>query len=108
MLKQDCHVCAALPACSLVSGLSHMVGNSLLSSPLPCLLLQVGCEEDDLSDAEKVYAECDQQRPLLWEECITPQRMKQCVKIGEGTFGEVFSTTNASGEVVALKVCGFV
>lgn len=76
--------------------------DSLSSGPV---LLQVNCEESDLSDAEKVYAECNQQRPLPWEECILPERMKQCVKIGEGTFGEVFSTVNASGETVALKVC---
>ncbi|PWA30587.1 hypothetical protein CCH79_00009324 [Gambusia affinis] len=64
----------------------------------------VVCEDLDLTDAEKVYAECGQQCPLSWEECILPQRMKRCVKIGEGTFGEVFSTTNAAGEMVALKV----
>uniref|UniRef100_A0A3P8Q508 Serine/threonine-protein kinase haspin n=1 Tax=Astatotilapia calliptera TaxID=8154 RepID=A0A3P8Q508_ASTCA len=58
----------------------------------------------NLSDAEKVYAECGQQRPLPWEECILPQRMKQCLKIGEGTFGEVFSTNNESGDTVALKI----
>uniref|UniRef100_A0A3Q0S2Q1 Serine/threonine-protein kinase haspin n=1 Tax=Amphilophus citrinellus TaxID=61819 RepID=A0A3Q0S2Q1_AMPCI len=58
----------------------------------------------DLSDAEKVYAECGQQQPLPWEECILPRRMKQCVKIGEGTFGEVFSTINESGDTVALKI----
>ncbi|XP_063333316.2 serine/threonine-protein kinase haspin, partial [Pelmatolapia mariae] len=62
------------------------------------------CEDADLSDAEKVYAECGQQRPLPWEECILPQRMKQCLKIGEGTFGEVFSTNNKSGDTVALKI----
>ncbi|XP_027873035.1 uncharacterized protein haspin [Xiphophorus couchianus] len=64
----------------------------------------VVCEDQDLTDAEKVYAECGQQGPLSWEECILPHRMKRCVKIGEGTFGEVFSTTNAAGEMVALKV----
>ncbi|XP_037327617.2 uncharacterized protein haspin [Pungitius pungitius] len=62
------------------------------------------CEDADLSDAEKVCAECGQPRPLPWEQCIAPGRMKQCVKIGEGTFGEVFSTTNASGDTVALKI----
>lgn len=71
-------------------------------------MLQVECEEADLSDAKKVYAECGQQRPLPWEECILPHRMKRCVKIGEGTFGEVFSTTGASGDTVALKVRVFV
>ncbi|KAI9519086.1 hypothetical protein NQZ68_031357 [Dissostichus eleginoides] len=65
---------------------------------------QLVCEDTDLSDAEKVYAECGQPRALPWEKCILPQRMKQCVKIGEGTFGEVFSTTNASGDKVALKI----
>ncbi|XP_014887802.1 uncharacterized protein haspin isoform X1 [Poecilia latipinna] len=66
--------------------------------------VKVVCEDADLTDAEKVYAECGQQCPLSWEECILPHRMKRCVKIGEGTFGEVFSTTNAAGETVALKV----
>lgn len=69
-----------------------------------CPPLQAVCENAELSDAEKVYAECGQQRPLPWEECILPHRMRRCVKIGEGTFGEVFSTTNASGDTVALKV----
>ncbi|TNN69351.1 Serine/threonine-protein kinase haspin [Liparis tanakae] len=73
--------------------------SGLLSSDSP-----VPCEDVDLSDAEKVCAECDQPRPLPWEECVLPHRMKRCVKIGEGTFGEVFSTTNASGDTVALKI----
>uniref|UniRef100_A0A8C4IU28 Serine/threonine-protein kinase haspin n=1 Tax=Dicentrarchus labrax TaxID=13489 RepID=A0A8C4IU28_DICLA len=77
------------------------VTSSLLSF---FFFLQVECGDADLSDAEKVYAECSQKRPLPWEECILPQRMKQCVKIGEGTFGEVFSTTNTSGDTVALKI----
>ncbi|XP_075948086.1 uncharacterized protein haspin [Anarhichas minor] len=64
----------------------------------------VACEDADLSDVQKVCAECGQPRPLPWEECVLPQRMKRCAKIGEGTFGEVFSTTNASGAIVALKI----
>ncbi|XP_059190722.1 uncharacterized protein haspin [Centropristis striata] len=81
--------------------LSKRFKSQLLGSDTPVM-----CEDEDeeLSDAEKVYAECGQQRPLPWEECIVPQRMKRCVKIGEGTFGEVFSTTNASGDTVALKI----
>ncbi|KAG7485277.1 serine serine/threonine-protein kinase haspin [Solea senegalensis] len=90
------------------------ISQDLFASPLRSLLpkhlqLQLThnsslCEDAELSDAEKVYAECGQEQPLAWEECILPHRMKRCVKIGEGTFGEVFSTTNASGETVALKI----
>lgn len=53
-----------------------------------------------------MYAECGQRGPLSWEECLLPHRLNRCVKIGEGTFGEVFSTTNASEDTVALKVVG--
>ena len=60
---------------------------------------------DELSDAEKVYAECGQPKALAWEACLPPGRMKLCKKIGEGTFGEVFTTTNSTGDTVALKVC---
>lgn len=79
--------------------LPRHLNSQLLSHHSPAL-----CEDLGLTDAEKVYAECGQQCPLSWEECILPQRMKRCVKIGEGTFGEVFSTTNAAGETVALKI----
>lgn len=69
------------------------------------LSLQHVSGNDNLLDAEKVYAECGQQGPLAWEQCILPQRMKRCLKIGEGTFGEVFCTSNEKGDTVALKVC---
>ncbi|XP_048851777.1 uncharacterized protein haspin [Brienomyrus brachyistius] len=58
----------------------------------------------DITDAEKVYQECQQEGPVTFEECISPQKMKRCKKIGEGTFGEVFSTIGDSMETVALKI----
>ncbi|XP_026160265.1 serine-rich adhesin for platelets isoform X2 [Mastacembelus armatus] len=76
----------------------------LLPKHLQSQLLSHDSLDEELSDAQKVYAECGQQCPLPWEACILPNRMKKCVKIGEGTFGEVFSTTNASGDTVALKI----
>ncbi|XP_019732281.1 uncharacterized protein haspin isoform X2 [Hippocampus comes] len=72
-------------------------------NPTPTNISQL-MYDTDLSDAEKVYAECGQQGPLPWKECFSPLQMRRCVKIGEGTFGEVFSTNNSSGETVALKV----
>ncbi|XP_045902288.1 uncharacterized protein haspin [Micropterus dolomieu] len=102
--------CAGSPRRAALADVSQDLFATPFRTPLPkrlrsqLLSFSSPCEDADLSDAEKVYAECGQQRPLPWEECILPQRMKQCVKIGEGTFGEVFSTTNASGDTVALKI----
>ncbi|KAJ8399330.1 hypothetical protein AAFF_G00413680 [Aldrovandia affinis] len=59
---------------------------------------------EDISDAEKVYQECQQDGPVSFEQCIPPHRMKLCKKVGEGTFGEVFVTPNDSNETVALKI----
>ncbi|XP_046900955.1 uncharacterized protein haspin [Hypomesus transpacificus] len=80
-------------------------------TPLPrCLTSQcqistpLSARVDELSDAEKVYAECGQPKALAWEACLPPGRMKLCKKIGEGTFGEVFTTTNSTGDTVALKI----
>ncbi|KAJ3585858.1 hypothetical protein NHX12_012266 [Muraenolepis orangiensis] len=67
---------------------------SLLSSL--SLLKSPSEDERGLSDGDKVYLECGQQGPLSWEEAI----LHRCVKIGEGVFGEVFSTTNASEETI--------
>ncbi len=67
-------------------------------------MVQISYDED-ISDAEKVYQECQQSGPLSFSDCLPPARMKHCNKIGEGTFGEVFSTINESNETVALKVC---
>ncbi|XP_060114837.1 serine/threonine-protein kinase haspin [Heteronotia binoei] len=56
-----------------------------------------------LTDAEKVYGECQQEGPISFEECIPPEKMQKCEKIGEGVFGEVFKTEGEKG-AVALKI----
>ncbi|XP_066516326.1 uncharacterized protein haspin isoform X2 [Hoplias malabaricus] len=61
-------------------------------------------DDEDISDAEKVYHECQQDGPLTFDDCIPLEQMKRCAKIGEGTFGEVFSTISGSGQTVALKI----
>ncbi|KAJ8339792.1 hypothetical protein SKAU_G00344250 [Synaphobranchus kaupii] len=71
---------------------------STTATPLSQSLLE------DITDAEKLYHECQQDGPILFEQCLPPPRMKLCKKVGEGTFGEVFTTTNHSNETVALKI----
>lgn len=56
-----------------------------------------------LTDAEKVLGECQQERPITFEECIPLDKMKDCKKIGEGVFGEVFQIDSNRGPV-ALKI----
>ncbi|XP_035198854.1 serine/threonine-protein kinase haspin [Oxyura jamaicensis] len=56
-----------------------------------------------LTDAEKVFGECHQERPITFEECIPLDKMKDCKKIGEGVFGEVFQIDSKRGPV-ALKI----
>ncbi|KAG9337104.1 hypothetical protein JZ751_029772 [Albula glossodonta] len=88
------------PQCTPLS--RHLRANllrSMAATPLsPSLLME------DISDAEKVYHECQQEGPISFQQCIPPHRMKLCKKVGEGTFGEVFSTTNDSNATVALKI----
>ncbi|XP_053851788.1 serine/threonine-protein kinase haspin [Vidua macroura] len=56
-----------------------------------------------LTDAEKVFGECNQEGPIAFEECIPLNKMKDCKKIGEGVFGEVFQIDGERGPV-ALKI----
>lgn len=80
--------------------LEHHSGRSSMSllSPLANVSL---C--DVITDAEKVYEECMQDGPISFSSCIGSKKMLQCVKIGEGVFGEVFHTVS-NGEQVALKI----
>ncbi|XP_010072713.1 PREDICTED: serine/threonine-protein kinase haspin, partial [Pterocles gutturalis] len=55
------------------------------------------------TDAEKVFGECQQEGPITFEECIPLDKMKDCKKIGEGVFGEVFQIDSERGPV-ALKI----
>ncbi|RXM27361.1 Serine/threonine-protein kinase haspin [Acipenser ruthenus] len=66
----------------------------------------VKCQSNplDISDAEKLFQECQQDGPLSFEECIPLHKMQSCIKIGEGAFGEVFCMTNNNDEFVALKI----
>uniref|UniRef100_A0A8C3JRT2 Serine/threonine-protein kinase haspin n=1 Tax=Calidris pygmaea TaxID=425635 RepID=A0A8C3JRT2_9CHAR len=59
--------------------------------------------EPMLTDAEKVFGECHQEGPIAFEECIPLDKMKDCKKIGEGVFGEVFQIDSERGPV-ALKI----
>ncbi|XP_008939631.1 PREDICTED: serine/threonine-protein kinase haspin [Merops nubicus] len=56
-----------------------------------------------LTDAEKVFQECYQEGPIAFEDCIPLDKMKDCKKIGEGVFGEVFQIDSERGPV-ALKI----
>ncbi|XP_017527100.1 serine/threonine-protein kinase haspin [Manis javanica] len=56
-----------------------------------------------VSDAEKVYGECNQEGPVPFSYCLSTEKLECCEKIGEGVFGEVFRTI-ANHIPVALKI----
>ncbi|XP_072269266.1 serine/threonine-protein kinase haspin isoform X2 [Pyxicephalus adspersus] len=58
---------------------------------------------DELTDAEKVLAECQQEKPISFHQCLSQDQLHRCQKVGEGVYGEVFRTLRGK-EVVALKI----
>ncbi|XP_056662898.1 serine/threonine-protein kinase haspin [Monodelphis domestica] len=71
---------------------------------LPAAALAPSPAQDSvLSDADKVYQECQQEGPLAFDLYLAPHRIQSCEKIGEGVFGEVFRAVLA-GRTTALKV----
>ncbi|KAJ1081525.1 hypothetical protein NDU88_001707, partial [Pleurodeles waltl] len=81
--------------------MEHRLGRSSMSLLSP--LANVSLCGEDITDAEKVYEECMQDGPISFSSCMGSKKMQQCVKIGEGVFGEVFHTVS-NGEQVALKI----
>ncbi|XP_053322690.1 serine/threonine-protein kinase haspin [Spea bombifrons] len=58
---------------------------------------------EDISDADKVFMECDQDGPIPFSRCLSSCQLRLCQKVGEGVYGEVFKTQRG-GKHVALKV----
>ncbi|XP_029785108.1 serine/threonine-protein kinase haspin [Suricata suricatta] len=67
----------------------------------PCKTLHV--TDKKVSDAEKVYGECNQEGPIPFSSCLSTEKLECCQKIGEGVFGEVFQTV-VNDTPVALKI----
>ncbi|XP_072475112.1 serine/threonine-protein kinase haspin [Notamacropus eugenii] len=87
------------PCSSLLLDTSWQTSSMYLLTPNKSL----PAEELALSDAEKVYHECQQEGPLAFGRYLCPDRVQSCEKIGEGVFGEVYRTVVGS-RTAALKV----
>lgn len=95
-----------LPARTPKTPFTQKLGYSICPASSMVLLSSMNSfsiAEVTLTDAEKVYGECQQDGPISFEECISPEKMQKCEKIGEGVFGEVFRTDTEKGPV-ALKI----
>ncbi|KAM8967229.1 serine/threonine-protein kinase haspin [Pelodytes ibericus] len=76
---------------------------SLLPHRSSLFLLSTQSCSDDLSVADKVFMECDQERPITFSNCLSAAQLHLCQKVGEGVYGEVFRTLRGNLHV-ALKV----
>ncbi|XP_013928928.1 PREDICTED: serine/threonine-protein kinase haspin [Thamnophis sirtalis] len=85
---------------------TQKLGYSICPSSSMVLLssmTSLSMSETTLTDAEKVYRECQQEGPITFKAWISQEKMPKCEKIGEGVFGEVFKTETEKG-TVALKI----
>lgn len=73
------------------------------STPRKSLIAILSPKVSHLSPRSKVLQQCEQDGFISFKECITSSMMKNCVKIGEGAYGEVFRTKQ-KGQSVALKI----
>ncbi|XP_048584951.1 uncharacterized protein LOC5502014 isoform X2 [Nematostella vectensis] len=83
---------------------SHL---SLLDALTPCGTWKEPAEkvqQNQLSPYEKILLECEQEEPVTFASYFESSILKKCVKIGEGVYGEVFKTTNAFKQSIALKI----
>ncbi|KAK2537410.1 hypothetical protein Q9233_002714 [Columba guinea] len=87
------------PSAGEDQGCSWSASSVFLLAPRSCC----SALELALTDAEKVFGECHQEGPVAFEDCIPLDKMKDCKKIGEGVFGEVFQIDSERGPV-ALKI----
>ncbi|XP_065182861.1 uncharacterized protein LOC135813783 [Sycon ciliatum] len=56
------------------------------------------------SPRDQLLAICGQIKPIPFSDIFTKSMLRQCRKVGEGVYGEVFVATNGHSEQVALKV----
>ncbi|XP_075703681.1 serine/threonine-protein kinase haspin-like [Rhinoderma darwinii] len=77
--------------------------NRIQEKPLLLSPFQSPLCTHELTDAEKVFAECQQDQPVPFSQCLTQDELSHCQKVGEGVYGEVFRTLRG-GQHVALKV----
>ena len=55
-------------------------------------------------DKDKVLLHCAQTRPASFTDVLTPNMLKQCAKIGEGVYGDVYKTKRDETPVVLKMI----
>ncbi|CAD5118190.1 DgyrCDS6915 [Dimorphilus gyrociliatus] len=58
---------------------------------------------EEISDKEKLLLCCEQEDVLSFDKCMTKRMLKECVKLGEGVYGEVFMAPRGKSKS-AIKV----
>ncbi|CAB4004250.1 Serine threonine- kinase haspin, partial [Paramuricea clavata] len=61
------------------------------------------CRKKSSSSMDNILVQCEQRTVLKFTDVLSPSVLAKCVKVGEGTFGEVYKT-NDGVQDIALKV----
>lgn len=88
-------------------GLGDLIRNSVAAAFNQTKVIFDDGKEEQLEPMDKVLALCDPPEIIPFEGALSKKFLKNISKIGEGSYGEVYKSTDAKGGDIILKIVPF-